>query len=66
MKKITECEIGQNEVRQDEKDKCRQMLLDAVQAGEEETAKELLWQTVIAYQGCPFKTVSYSSVFLYN
>ena len=37
---------------------CRQALLDAVQVGDEETAKELLWQTVIAYQGCPFKTVS--------
>ncbi len=40
------------------KNKCRQALLDAIQAGDEEYAKELLWQTVIAYQGCPFKTVS--------
>lgn len=37
---------------------CRQALLDAVQSGNEENAKELLWQVVIAYQGCPFKTVS--------
>ena len=37
---------------------CRQALFNAVQAGDEETANELLWQTVIAYQGCLFKTVS--------
>ncbi len=40
------------------KNKCRQALLDAIQAGDEEHAKELLWQTVIAYQGSLFKTVS--------
>lgn len=41
-----------------DQNECRQALIDAVQVGDEERAKELLWQTVIAYQGCPFKTVS--------
>lgn len=41
-----------------EQNECRQALIDAVQVGDEERAKELLWQTVIAYQGVPFKTVS--------
>ena len=41
-----------------DQNECRQALIDAVQVGDEEKAKELLWQTVIAYQGCPFKTVS--------
>lgn len=45
----------QNQRTQNE---CIQALLDAVQVGDEETAKELLWQTVIAYQGSLFKTVS--------
>ena len=36
-----------------DQNECRQALIDAVQVGDEERAKELLWQTVIAYQGCP-------------
>lgn len=36
----------------------RQRLLEAVQTGDEEKAKALLWKTVTAFQGYPFKTVS--------
>ena len=39
-------------------EKLKQKLIEAVKAGDENQASELLWQLVIDCQNCPFKTVS--------
>ena len=39
-------------------EKLKQILIEAVKAGDEYQASELLWQLVIDCQNCPFKTVS--------
>ena len=44
-----ECSVHEN---------MKQKLIEAVKAGDENQASELLWQLVIDCQNCPFKTVS--------
>ena len=39
-------------------EKLKQKLIEAVKAGDENQASELLWQLVIDCQNCPFKTLS--------